>query len=143
VDLLSHYWNPPIEAEKLRNLLRDALLEQRPADPVTVCQHQNRLSDDRVHDLITAYRAGRQIQELAQEYEIHRATVTALLRRHHIKLRPVGMTEREIKTAGRLYEQGWTLTKLGLKYHVDPTTVWRELRRTGVAMRSPNARQKT
>jgi lambda repressor-like predicted transcriptional regulator len=83
---------------------------------------------------------GASVKELAQQFGIHRVTVTAHLHRNGVEFRRSGIAQEDILTAARLYDQGWSLMKLGAKYGVDSTTVWRALRAAGVVMRSPNYR---
>jgi hypothetical protein len=88
-----------------------------------------------------AYGQGVPINQLAQRFGIHRVTVTAPLRRHGVELRGAGLAPEEIRAAAHLYCMGWSLTRLGAKFGVDPATVWRALRATGVATRSPTERR--
>jgi hypothetical protein len=73
-------------------------------------------------------------------FGIHRLTVTELLRRHGVELRRVGLSQAEIEAATRLYRQGWSLARLGGRFGVDPTTVWRAFRAAAIPMRSPSMR---
>jgi IS30 family transposase len=41
----------------------------------------------------------------------------------------------QIDQAAELYQQGWSLARIGSHLGVDGTTVWKELRRLGVHMR--------
>jgi transposase len=91
-----------------------------------------------ITELINAYKQQSSINQLAQRFGIHRATVTALLGRHGVERRRAGLAPTEISAAARLYCQGWSLARLGSKYTVDPATVWRALRAAGVAMRPPS-----
>jgi hypothetical protein len=86
--------------------------------------------------LINEYEKQSSVKELAQRFGIHRLTVTALLRRHGVERRRSGLTSKDIPTAAAFYEQGWSCARLGERFDVDSTTVWRALRSAGVAMRS-------
>jgi transposase-like protein len=92
-------------------------------------------------ELIRAYEREATVKELAQRFGIHRVTVAALLRRHGAELRRTGLAPDEILTAVRLYGHGWSLARLGTKYGVDSTTVWRALRAAGVVMRPARQRR--
>jgi lambda repressor-like predicted transcriptional regulator len=89
-----------------------------------------------VAELIKAYEQQASIRELVERFGIHRVTAAALLRRHGVELRRAGLEPAEIISAACLYDLGWSLARLGAKYGVDSTTVWRALRTAGVAMRS-------
>jgi len=47
------------------------------------------------------------------------------------------LSKFEVLAAAELYRAGWSLAKLGQKFNVDDTTVWRRLRHLGVQMRGP------
>ena len=91
-------------------------------------QRQRRLSMTEITELIKEYEQRGPVNQLAQQFGIHRTTVTALLRRHEVKLRRAGLAPAEIPTVALLYSQGWSLSRLGAKYGVDAATVWRALR---------------
>jgi lambda repressor-like predicted transcriptional regulator len=88
-----------------------------------------------VAELIKEYEQQVPVKDLAQRFGIHRATVTALLQRHGVELRKLGLAPTEIPTAADLYRQGWSLVQLGARFGVDSSTVWRALRDAGVTMR--------
>ena len=94
-----------------------------------------------ITELIKEYEEGALIKDLGQRFGIHRLTVTALVRRHGVELRRTGLAKEDIAAAAHLYGQGWSLTKLGVKFDVDSTTVWRALRAAGVVMRSSSHRR--
>ena len=89
-----------------------------------------------VTKLINAYEQQASVKELAQRFGIHRLTVTAMLRRNGVELRRAGLAPEDIQAAANLYSRGWSLARVGAKYSVDATTVWRALRTAGVVMRS-------
>jgi DNA-binding IclR family transcriptional regulator len=93
-----------------------------------------------ITELINAHEQQASVKELAQRFGIHRLTVTALLRRDGVELRRTGLAPVDIQVAASLYGQGWSLARLGAKFGVDSTTVWRALRTAGMLMRSPNQR---
>jgi hypothetical protein len=95
-----------------------------------------------VAELIDGYRTRAKIQELARQFGVHRTTVTALLLRHGIKLRQVGLSPDTVGDAARLYRDGWSLARLGAKFSVDDMTVRRYLLLARVVMRSPNERRR-
>jgi hypothetical protein len=93
-----------------------------------------------VTEMIKEYERQVPVKDLAQRFGIHRLTVTALLRRRGVELRRTGLTPEDILLAASLYGQGWSLARLGTRYGVDSTSVWRALRAAGgdaVAKPSP------
>jgi transposase-like protein len=103
-------------------------------------QRHRRLSMTEVTELIKEYEQQATVKELAQLFGINRMTVTALLQRHGVELRKSGLALTDVPAAAGLYAQGWSLAKLGSKFDVDPSTVWRALRAAGVVLRSPTDR---
>jgi hypothetical protein len=135
VELVRLYSNLSRDASHLRRV-RSATSSPRSAEGPRrqPRQYQRRLSVTEIRKLI---KANKHQVELAKQFGIHRLTVTALLRRHGVEQRPVGLTPTEIPEAASLYGQGWSLVRLGEAFGVDASTVWRALRAAGVVMRHP------
>jgi hypothetical protein len=140
VELVRLYSNLAVGGLALVELRVQAATRHRPADRAVARQVHHRLSQAEVAEMISAYRQGEPVKELAQRFGIHRVTVTAILRRHDVELHRVGLVPAEVLAAADHYRRGWSLARLGSKYGVDPATVWRALRLAGVAMRSPAGR---
>jgi transposase len=135
VELVRLYSNLSAEADHLRRV-RSAASSPRPVDGhERPRQHQRRLSMTEVTKLVSAYEQQASVKELAQQFGIHRTTVTALLQRHGVELRHSGLEPAEVQAAANLYRQGWTLARLGETFGADSTTIWRVLRAAGVKMR--------
>jgi hypothetical protein len=100
----------------------------------------NRLQPAAVAELIDRYGAGAPANELARQFGVHRHKVAALLQRHGVGLRTVGISEDQVIDAPRLFREGWSLARLGDKFGVADMTVRRYLLLAGVVMRSPNER---
>ena len=141
VELVRLYSKQEAEAARLRSL-RSAASSPRPAErPNRSRQRQRRLSVTEVAELIKEYESQVPVKDLAKKFGVHRLTVTAHLQRHGVELRQVGLAPEDITTAALLYGQGWSLARLGERYSVDSTTVWRALRAAGVEMRSSSQRR--
>jgi DNA-directed RNA polymerase specialized sigma24 family protein len=102
-------------------------------------QVQVRLSDNQITDLVAAYRDGTKINDLAKSFAINRTTVLAHLKRAKVPQRR-GRVERSVEAAALLYEDGWSLVRIGDHMGVNPSTVWTALRRHGVQMRDTHGR---
>jgi hypothetical protein len=140
VELVRLYSNPEVESDHLRRV-RSTASSPRPANGSRQPrQHQRRLSMTEVTELINAYEQEVSVKDLAQQFGIHRLTVTALLRRHGVELRRAGLAPEDIQAAASLYGRGWSCARLGAMFGVDSTTVWRALQADGVLMRPPNQR---
>lgn len=99
-------------------------------------ERQRRLSPDEVAQIIADYKAGASIKGLAAKYALHRATVGAQLTRHAVPRRPKGLKREQVHEAARLYEQGWSLARLGEHFGVSSSTVRQRLAQEDVALRS-------
>jgi len=134
VDLVRAYSNPSDQVEQLRlELPRAVRRERRPRPPK---QSQTRLNREAVTKLVAAYRAGGRIKQLAAQFGIHRLTVSSILQREGVTLRPRGIHPDDSDVI-RLYEKGWALARLAAKFDVSPSTVTNALRRAGVPIRRP------
>jgi hypothetical protein len=110
--------------------------------PIAAAVHRSarRLDATATERLIEAYQGGVGVTGLAQQFGIHRSTVSALLSRHGVEMRPVGLSASDVVDAARLYTDGWSVAKLGRKFGVNGTTVWRMLVATGVVTRPASHR---
>jgi transposase-like protein len=102
--------------------------ERRPRPPR---QAQTRLDRAAVARLVAAYRAGGRVNQLARQFGIHRLTVSSILQREGTTLRPRGIHPDDLPEVIRLYQDGWALARLAVKFDVSPSTVTNALRRAG------------
>jgi hypothetical protein len=80
---------------------------------------------------------------LADQFGIHRTTVSAHLHRQGIPLRRQGLSpDNNIAQAQRFYAEGWSLAHIGERLNVDAHTVRRALTARGVRMRDTHARER-
>jgi DNA-binding transcriptional ArsR family regulator len=90
------------------------MTNERATDTVRVRRRTaTRLSVSQVTALVDSYRAGETVYELAARFGIHRATVSAHLHRQGITLRRQGLNAQGVAHAVRLYEDGWSVTRIG------------------------------
>jgi transposase len=101
-------------------------------------QSQHRLDGAAITQLVQRYVGGSAIKDLAAEFAVHRTTITTVLRREQVEMRQAGLNATQLDEVQTLYRDGWSLARLGEKFGVDGTTVWRYLLLAGVTMRSPN-----
>jgi uncharacterized protein (DUF433 family) len=97
-------------------------------------QIQRHLDPNEVRSLLGAYTEGGTIDDLATAFGIHRTTVLAHLHRQGAPRRS-GTVKKSINEATRLYDQGWSLARIGEHFGVDGETVRRALRAAGVTLR--------
>jgi len=140
VELLRLYSNRQLGRNGLLDVRISALSEHRPPAKAVPRLAMTRLDDVAILDLIDRYHSGAQIKDLAKRFGVHRTTVTALLHRHGVERRRLGLSPDQADDARRLYGDGWSLARLGDKFGVDDMTVRRYLLLAGSVMRSPHAR---
>ena len=107
--------------------------EGRLSNPV-----QRRLSTTEIDVLIAAYRAGATINELADQYGIHRSTVATMLDRDHVERHHsrTAWTSKTLADAAGLYANGLSLAAVAARYGIDPQTVANRFRRAGIPVRT-------
>lgn len=98
------------------------------------------LGSDQVEQLIAAYQSGSTVYELAKMFGIERRTVSAILHRHDVPMRRCGLTDDQVGDAERLYDQGWSLARIGDRMNVTADTVRKRLLERGVTMRDTHRR---
>ena len=54
---------------------------------------------------------------------------------------PLTISPEQVEIAVRLYDEGWSLERIGQQLKFDNETIRKHLKRGGVVMRSPNDRQ--
>jgi hypothetical protein len=101
----------------------------------------NRLSDGQVAALVDGYLAGATVYELAARFDIHRVTVSAHLHRQGVTVRRQGLDDEGVALAIRLYEDGWSLARIGDRLGVDASTAWTALKTQGIALRDTHGHE--
>ncbi|MDV6291466.1 hypothetical protein [Rhodococcus aetherivorans] len=116
----------------------DGALERRTS--VARPRANRKLEPVEVAELMRRYRKGATVYKLAEEFGMHRQTVSAHLHREGIALRSrVRMTPQLLARATELYEAGWSTVQIGKELGLGTSTVGKALKRGGVAMRAPVA----
>ncbi|MDQ1696470.1 MAG: hypothetical protein QOJ03_1823 [Frankiaceae bacterium] len=77
------------------------------------------------------------MNDLARQLGVGRSTVRSALVREGVAIRPRSMGPEVMADAVRLYEAGWSVSKIGTNLGFDGTTVWRGLQSVGVTLRRP------
>ena len=96
---------------------------------------RRRLGPETIARVVADYQAGASTPTLMKRYKISKGAVLRLLQDHGIAMRHQPMTEQEITVATQLYEQGWSLARVGEHFSRNPSTIQGMLRRAGVARR--------
>ncbi|OUZ06770.1 hypothetical protein BHE97_18355 [Aeromicrobium sp. PE09-221] len=98
---------------------------------------QTFLTPAQIEALVASYRAGASTTELSATFGIHRRTVVVHLHRQGVPLRRDGLAAKHVKTAARLYAEGWSLAQIATRYGTTANTVRSALLARGVEMRRP------
>ena len=134
MELLGRYSNQEDLVEtllRLNSLPRTGQKRQEQSRPK---QEQTRLSPNDIDRLIELYQAGKAINDLATEFNIHRTTVMKQVERAGQPPRRGGIFEH-LDEARELYEQGWSLAKVGQHLGFDAETVRQAFRKAGMPRR--------
>jgi DNA-directed RNA polymerase specialized sigma24 family protein len=135
------YYNTRAQVRELEALLKKL---PKPGSPAPKrARHRapgtaRQLGADQTQALIAAYRAGSTVYQLGDRFGIDRRTVGKILTRNGVQTKHPGLTDADIDQAAQLYEDGWSLARIGGRLGVTATTVHRRLRERGVAMRTSN-----
>lgn len=124
-----------------RHLHRSPRLERPELISRSARNAQPRISDAGADRIVEGYGAGKTVYELADEFNCHRVTVSAILKRRGISLRRASPTEEQVVEMVRLYQSGLSLAKVGERFDVHASTVLAQLRNRGVPTRSHGAKR--
>jgi hypothetical protein len=96
---------------------------------------RRRLNRETITQLVADYEAGQSTPTLVKRYGLAKGTVLKLLKEHGITMRHQQMTEAEIIETIDLYQQGWSLARIGQHFGRNPSIIQGVLKRAGVARR--------
>jgi IS30 family transposase len=95
------------------------------APPRPVCRKKRTLSAGEIDRLVEGYRSGSTMKELARQFGVHRVTVSLLVKRAGVPVRRASLDESLRPEIARLRDEGWSYSRPGDRYGVDPATVRR------------------
>ena len=96
---------------------------------------QTLLRPEQVDDLVSEYRSGATLVELAAQFRVNRRTVAAHLVRREVPIRRGSFDPSRIHEAADLYLSGLTLVEVGVKVGAGPQAVRRALASHGIVIR--------
>ena len=114
----------------------DAAAENRMLSARRERKPQPRISEARADQIVEAYMAGGTVYDLAREFDCHRVTISAVLKRRGATLRRLPPSDEQVSEMIRLYESGLSLSKVGERLGFNATTVLHRLRAVGHTSRS-------
>jgi transposase-like protein len=135
---MGRYSNLCEQGERLRSLLE--MVPSGPPKPIsrTHRQIQRRLRGNEIEQLVAGYQAGATVYELAEQFGVHRGTVSDVLERRGVARRFGPISPAQVATASSLYEGGLSLAKVGQQLGCHATTVREALTKAGVEIRPRN-----
>jgi hypothetical protein len=99
------------------------------------------LGADEVAEVVARYRAGQTANVLAQAFDVHRTTIVRHLEAAAVPTRYRILSDGHVAEARQLYEQGWSLARLGEHFGVATRTVLNAFQRAGVSTRRVGTNQ--
>jgi hypothetical protein len=133
----------PSPSDKLADVLSAASTRSRTSTKRDRRRRARQLGTDQIQQLIAGYRSGATVYELAKRLRIERRTVSAILHRNGVPMRRCGLSDAQVEDATRLYDQGWSLARIGKRMDVTADTVRKRLLERGVTMRGTQGRPRT
>jgi hypothetical protein len=137
VEVMGRYLNPSDQGERLRELLAIVPSGPKAAVPRTPRRVFRRLEPAQVDRVVDSYLCGATLKEVAQQFRIHRTTVSQLLEQRGIQRRYAPLSPEQVAAAGELHTAGMSLVTTGNVLNVNQSTVWHALRDRGIALRRP------
>jgi lambda repressor-like predicted transcriptional regulator len=134
VDLVVHYSNLSEQGELLNECLEMVPKGPYLGTPLPI-QTQNRLGTEQSDALATAYLSGATVNELAEQFQVHRSTVFEILTRNNVPRRQRGLNDDQLESIMSLYAEGWSLKQLGERFGFHSETVGAALKREGLEIR--------
>jgi len=101
---------------------------------------QTLLDAAQVDELVTMYRDGTTMREVAEHFRVHRTTAAIHLRRRSVPARRGKLSAAQVAEIGALYAQGFTLAEIGERFDVGQDTACRAVMATGGTIRRPGRR---
>lgn len=137
MELLLAHSSYPITADRLQDLLT---LPRRPEGAVASVRSprrrtSRRVTPDELEAMVTAYRSGQTLTQIAAEHHRSKNGVSAALKRAGVQVRYNLLGDADVAEAARLYESGLSLAEVGARFEVDASTVHRAFVRAGIATR--------
>ena len=111
----------------------------RPNHVTATLQRQRRLTPYEIDNLVDLYATGINVRQLAAAFGINRDTALRHLQRRDVPSRASvrKLTDELLAVASRRYLSGEPMAKLCGDLGINPTTLRRELTKTGIQLRRP------
>jgi hypothetical protein len=93
--------------------------------------HGQKLSEEEISELVHGYQEGLTVYELADQFGIHRETVSVVLKTEGVPRRRRPLSPAQIERASSLHESGLSFARVGAEIGCDASTVFRTLAKIG------------
>jgi hypothetical protein len=139
VELLGGYSNPDIVSRLQRVLAGQGRDEPSDRTVRSPRQKQRRLNPEEISEVLQRHQAGESANSLAKVFGTHRRTIVQHLTASQVQTRY--RADIDLLEARQLYEQGWSLARVGQHFGVAAGTIRRALLQDGMTTRPVGTNQ--
>lgn len=115
----------------------------QPAVPQHIHKATQRLDPATIKQLVTDYRDGMPTTQLMSRYHLSKGAILRIMDAHSVPRRNTALSPADQATAIQLYQQGWSLARVGAHLKRDAGTIHNVLIRAGVPRRDSHRRTLT
>jgi transposase-like protein len=143
VGVLKFYCNRDWATRQLNGLVDNALASSpRQIRTATVKDRATKKLSLRVHEeIVSSYRHGMGVMELAKQLGVAKSTIIEHLNRAEVKRRPWALSESQVLEAIQLYKEGLSLAKVGLRLGFNAQTIANALKSRNIKTRDSHGRR--
>jgi hypothetical protein len=140
--LARHARSVPFRTDLHRRVARAGARRNPEPTPGRLHALKDRLSPATLDWVVEDYRRGTPSTEIARSLGVAKAGILSILHDRGVELRLRPMTDKERDEAVRLYQQGWSLARVGKQLGRDPTSIRNVLERENIPRRDPQGRSR-
>jgi hypothetical protein len=134
---MGRYLNPRDQGERLRKVLAIIPSGPKAAVPRTPRRVFRRLGPAQVDRVVDAYLRGATLKEVAQQFRVHRTTVSQLPVQRGIQRLYASLNDQQVSKAEELYKAGMSLVTMSKVLNVNQSTLWHALTDRSMPFRKP------
>ena len=135
MEVLGRYSNHADQGDRISRVLQ--LAPREPLKPITRTTKliHRRLLPAQIDELVASYQAGATLQEMSEQFQIHRASISLVLERQNVARRYRMVEGERLEGAIRDYNGGDSIISIATKLGVPGDTVLKALNGAGVKLR--------
>ena len=145
VEILQRYANTA-QHRKSPKLTAAQYEQTAQSDQPDVLRHihkaAQRLDPATLGQLVADYRDGTPTTHLMSTYHLSKGAILRIMDAHGVPRRNTAMSLKDASTAVQLYQQGWSLARVGAHLNRDAGTIQNVLIRAGVPRRDSHGRER-